>query len=215
MVVNTGPWILGRKVLISMMTLEQPVWASETFPVDLTREQVKNSPDADLAKPVSRQHEEKLHQHYHWAEYWNMTTAIPGRPAYIPTQLFTGNKKTTDENNTDSHLRSAKELFGYQVNAIEGEVDSVTDFIVDDEDWQFCYLVVDISAWLKSEKQVLVALEWINSIDVIRQEVLIDLTQEAIKFSLPFDPPLPVNRQYEEVVYDYYGRPKHWQVMEQ
>ena len=197
------------------MALGQPVWASETFPVDLTREQVKNSPDADLAKPVSRQYEERLHRHYHWAEYWSMTTAIPGRSAYISTQLFTGNEKTTNETNAGTHLRSAEELFGYQANAIEGEVGSITDFIVDEEDWQLRYLVVDISTWLKSEKQVLVALEWINSIDVVHQEVIMDLNQEALKFSPPFDPTLPVNRQYEEVIYDYYGRPKRWQVVEQ
>lgn len=214
MTVDTGPWILGRKVLISMMALEQPVWASETFPVNLTREQVKTSPDVDLAKPVSRQYEEELRQHYHWADYWNMATSIPGRPSYIPPQLFL-NTKTSDDTNMDSHLRSAKELLGYQVNAIEGEVGSVTDFIVDDEDWQLRYLVIDLSAWLKTEKQILVALEWINSIDVVRDEVLIDLKQDAIEFSPPFDPTLPVNRQYEEVVYDYYGRPKNWQVVEQ
>jgi len=30
----------------------------------------------------------------------------------------------------------------------------------------------------------------------------------------PFDPNLAVNRQYEEVLYDYHGRPKYWQVIE-
>ena len=119
------------------------------------------------------------------------------------------------ETKKSSHLRSTNELFDYQVNAIEGEIGSVTDFIVNDEDWQLRYMVTDIGSWLGSEKQVLVALEWINNIDVARKEVSINLKQDAIKFSPAFNPALPVNRQYEEVVYDYYGWPKHWQVVEQ
>ena len=75
-------------------------------------------------------------------------------------------------------------------------------------------MVVDTSDLSDSDKQVLVALEWTERIDVARKEIFIELDQEAIKFSPPFDPNLPVNRQYEEVLYDYYGRPKYWQVVE-
>jgi hypothetical protein len=214
LVVDTGPWILGRKVLISLLALGQPVWASETFPVDLTREQVKTSPDVDLAKPVSRQYEESLFKHYSWPAYWSMNTTIPGPPAYVSPLLFSQQENQTHQE-VDSHLRSAEELFGYQVNAFEGDVGTLTDFIVEDEDWNIRYMVVDLSSWLGSEKQILVALEWVSNIDVSRKEVLIDLSQDAVKFSPAFDPSLPVNRQYEEVIYDYHGRPKYWQVMEQ
>jgi PRC-barrel domain len=214
LIVDTGPWILGRKVLISPLALGQPIWASETFPVDLTREQVKSSPDVDLAKPVSRQYEERLFKHYSWPAYWSMNATIPGPPVYVSPLLFSKQEDQTHKE-VDSHLRSAKELFGYQVNALEGDVGTLTDFIVEDEDWNIRYMVVDISTWLGSEKQILVALEWVNNIDVSRKEVLIDLSQDAVKFSPAFDPSLPVNRQYEEVIYDYHGRPKYWQVMEQ
>ena len=214
MVVDTGPWILGRKVLISLNALGQPVWASETFPVNLTREQVETSPDVDLAKPVSRRYEEILHQHYQWAKYWSMSTALPGTPAYIPRQAFADRDAQLDADGERSNLRSSRELLGYQVKALEGSVGPVTDFIVEDEDWQLHYLVVDVSNWLDTEKQVLVALEWIEKIDVVIKEVTINLKQDAIKFSPSFDPGLPVNRQYEEVLYDYYGRPKHWQLVE-
>ena len=127
LVVDTGPWILGRKVLISLLALRQPVWASETFPVDLTREQVKSSPDVDLAKPVSRQYEERLLQHYRLPMYWSMAAAIPGRPAYVPPQLFSKQEDQAHKE-VDSHLRSAKELFGYQVNALEGDVGTFNGF---------------------------------------------------------------------------------------
>jgi hypothetical protein len=39
---------------------------------------------------------------------------------------------------------------------------------------------------------------------------MVDLTKEVIEKSPEFDPSAPVNREYEEVLYDYYGRPKYW-----
>lgn len=212
LVVDTGPWILGRKVLISLLALGQPVWASETFPVDLTREQVKTSPDVDLAKPVSRQYEERLHQHYNWSAYWGMAAAIPGRPAHVPLMVFAGNE---EEKEDEVYLRSSKELFDYGVKAADGEVGKLTDFIVEDDAWQLRYVIVDTSDIADADKQVLVSLEWINNIDVVLKEMSLDLTQQAIELSPEFDPNMPVNRQYEEVLYDYYGRPKYWQVVEQ
>ncbi len=217
LIADTGPWIFGRKVLIGIPALGQPVWMSKTFPVELTREQVESSPDADLEKTVSRQYEEKLHEHYQWPAYWSMSVGVTGVPTYIPPHLFPIQKKSVhDKDNEErSHLRSAKELFGYKVDATDGEVGSVTDFIIDDENWQIRYMVVDTeNSELESDKQVLLALEWINNIQVANQKISIDLIQEAIKFSPAFDPNLPVNRQFEEVLYDYHGRPKYWQTVE-
>lgn len=213
LVVDTGPWIFGRKVLISPDALLQPVWTSETFPVTLTREEVRTSPDIDVAKPVSREYEEKLHEHYRWPSYWSMSPSGFGGPMYIPPNLI-NRDKTIQDDEIKSHLRSVTEVFSYRVDAIEGEVGSVKDFIIDDETWQVHYMNVDISKWLESDKQILVALDWIRRIDVSGNKVFIDLTQDAVKYSPKFDATLPVNRQYEEVIYDYYGRPKYWQVME-
>jgi hypothetical protein len=40
--------------------------------------------------------------------------------------------------------------------------------------------------------------------------VRFDLTQEAIKNGPEFDPSQPVNRAYEERLYDFHGRPVYW-----
>jgi len=214
LVVDTGPWIFGKAVLISPEALLQPVWASETFPVDLTREQVKTSPEVDVVKPVSREYEEKLHEHYRWPTYWNMSPGGFGSPMYIPPNLLNLDN-TVQEDGIKSQLRSATKVFNYGVDAIEGEVGSIKDFIIDDETWQVLYMNVDVSKWLEVDKQILVALDWIRRIDVSDNKVFIDLTQDAVRYSPKFDATLPVNRQYEEVIYDYYGRPKYWQIMEE
>ena len=219
LVVDTGPWIFGRKVLISPHALLQPIWASETFPVNLTREEVKTSPDVDLAKPVSRLHEEKMQEHYNWPIYWGAASAVPGqsaRPVLVHPNLFRKHGEAENDDKKDSHLRSVTELLDYRVAAVDGEVGKVKDFIIDDENWQIRYMIVDTAnAELDTDKQVLVALEWVSNIDVVGASASIDLKQDAIKFSPSYDPSLPVNRQYEEVVYDYHGRPKYWQVVEE
>ena len=70
LVVDTGNWLPGRKVLIAPDALSKPDWASMMLPVNLTKEQVKNSPDIDTEKPVSRQQEEDLRGYYDWPLYW-------------------------------------------------------------------------------------------------------------------------------------------------
>ena len=54
LVVETGTWLSSRKVLISPIAIGQLNWADKIPPVSITREQVKNSPDIDTDKSVSR-----------------------------------------------------------------------------------------------------------------------------------------------------------------
>jgi len=67
LVVKTGNWFTGGKVLISPKSLQKPDWENEAFSVNLTKEQIKNSPDIETDKPVSRQQEEQLYSYYPWA----------------------------------------------------------------------------------------------------------------------------------------------------
>jgi len=55
--VETGNWFSGRNVLIAPEALLTLDVEDEVFPVNLTMEQVKNSPDINTDQPVSRQNE--------------------------------------------------------------------------------------------------------------------------------------------------------------
>jgi hypothetical protein len=46
-VVDTGPWIFGRKVILPAGTVERVDDADRTVYVDLTKDQIKNSPELD------------------------------------------------------------------------------------------------------------------------------------------------------------------------
>src|SRR5687768_3585048 len=69
LVVDTGAWLPGRQVLISPMSVNQPVTLDRVF-VDLTREQVKDSPPVESDLPVNRQNELELSRHYRYPYYW-------------------------------------------------------------------------------------------------------------------------------------------------
>ncbi len=65
-VVETGNWLSGRKVLISPVAFGKPELESRTISVNLTRAQVSSSPDIDTERPIYRQHEAELHEYYQW-----------------------------------------------------------------------------------------------------------------------------------------------------
>lgn len=220
LVVNTGSWFFERRVLLSPIVLGQPHWAGRVFPVMLTRRQIKSSPIIDKDKPVSRQQEIELHQYYDWPYYWigsGMTGAgAPVIPPRIIAEQMAHDKMAQDKKETaageerDPHLRSTREVIEYHIQARDGELGHVEDFIVDDEKWMIRYMVVDTRNWLPGRK-VLVSPLWIKKITWAESKVDVGLTQDKIKDSPEFDPSIPVNRKYEEQLYDFYGRPRYWQ----
>lgn len=69
--------------------------------------------------------------------------------------------------------------------------------------------MADTGTWLPGKK-VLVSPQWIERVSWSDEKVSVDLTKELIKDSPEYYPSAPVNRKYEERLYDYYGRPKYW-----
>ena len=213
MVVDTGGWLSERKVLISPTAMDKPNWEKKTLSVSVTKEQVESSPSIDTDKPISRRHEQALHEHYKWPFYWNMDpyAAQAGSIAYAHYMARQEEKikeeaKEQEKDEGDSNLRSTREVIGYRIHAEDGEIGYVDDFIVDDENWIMRYMVVNTRNWLPGKK-VLVSPAWTEKISWAEREVYVDLLREVIKDSPEFDPSAPVNRDHEDMLYDYYGRP--------
>ena len=213
LVVETGAWIFGKKVLLSLTALREPDWRVKSIPVDLTRQQVKNSPEIDTAKPVSRQQEMVLREYYQWPLYWNQTSSYGSPALYPPMRVRVRQAQPVKGKGGDPHLRSLREVIDYQIQAKDGEVGHIDDLIVDDETWTIRYLVVDTGKWLPGRK-ILLAPHWIEWIDFNESLVSVGLEKTAIEKSPEYDPERPVNREFEEVLYDYYGRPKYWHPVE-
>lgn len=212
MVADTGKWLPGRKVLVSPISLGEPDWQARLLPVRLTKKQIEDSPDLDEDAPVSRQYEINWNQYYAWPSYW----AGPGiwGPGAYPTTLYAQEREEAgggeaEEQPEETHVRSVNEVTGYHVAALDGEIGHIDDFIVDEALWVLRFAVIDTRNLLPGKK-VLLATRWISSVDWYDRRVIMDLTVDAIKNGPTYDPSTPVNREYEERLYDYYGRPKYW-----
>ena len=75
--VDTGSWLLGREVLLPPSQFKRIEEQSEELLIELTREQIENSPGLDAHAPVSRQWEKAIYAHYGWQPYWY------GYPGYV------------------------------------------------------------------------------------------------------------------------------------
>ncbi|MDO9185675.1 MAG: PRC-barrel domain-containing protein [Bacteroidia bacterium] len=188
LIVETGSLFFKRKVLISTQALVPSDWNKEILPVNLNIQQVENSPEIDIEKPVSRQQEMELNKHYSWKDY--------------RTEDF----NVGSINNDDQHLRSFEEVINYKVKANNGEVGKINDFLIDDTTWEINFIVVD-ALLTPPAKFVPVLSKLIKEIQWENATILIDSTVEKIKNSPQYFTDEPIDEAYVESVYNYYGIP--------
>ncbi len=164
LVVDAGSWLTRRNVLISPYSVKQPL--GKIVDVSLTRDQVKNSPDIDTHKPVSRQNEQEYLGYYGYPNYWAggglwamgaypmVPLMVPAyaEPERVPERVIRENQVPEE----DVHLRSSDKVTGYDMQASDGSIGRVADSLFEDESWAIRYLVVDTGNWWPGKK-VLVA----------------------------------------------------------
>jgi len=209
--VDTGHWLPGRRVVVTPDDIKDPDWAGQVLPVELTRDQIEDSPPLAEHEPLSRHFEQALVAHYDWAPYWNLgpVPAYSAAPVRIPVQEERDDASDPVEQPREPNLRSEKEVKGYRIDARDGQFGQLDDMIVDTDGWVVRYLVVDTKRWWPGGG-VLVAPEWCSHISWTDQLVHVDQTKDEIKSCPEYDPDKPVNREFEVRLYDYFGRPVYW-----
>lgn len=196
----------GKKVLISKMFLKKPEWKNFHFPVELDKSDIEKCPGLEENLPVSRKYEEELNKSYDLVNYWDgsyipsagmETMSYLARPIRIPS-------KKIDEKDIDTKLRSFKEVIGYNVKAIDGKLGHVEDLIIDDEDWQIIYAVVDTKNWVPWGKKVLISIPRLGEISYVNKEVSINLYKDMIENAPEFTSIKTVNENYEKELVIFY-----------
>lgn len=205
-VADTGGWLSGRLVLLAPDALKNPDWRMRMLEFSVSKREIEQSPPISADMPVSRKKEMELAKHYDWTIRW---APLPGPlgpmgPPAAPPMHVTEEESPPVEETTD--LRSVDEVTGYKLHAEDGEVGTVSDVIVDDESWKVRYLVVELGTWFPGRK-VLISKDWVKGISWRGKQFSVDLTKNRIEKSPEYDPTMPVNVEYEKVLYDYYGRP--------
>jgi hypothetical protein len=145
--------------------------------VNLTRRQIENSPSIDEHKPVSRQHEEEYHRHYgypYYAKAWPLW-GLAGYPVIVPPPRITN----TRSKKVDSHLRSARFIKGYKVQATDGVVGELADFMIDGRRWIIREIVVEFGPWYAG-KVIRIPAEKVTRISYDESTVHVSLAKEAV-----------------------------------
>jgi len=79
-------------------------------------------------------------------------------------------------------LRSTHDVSGYHIQADDGEIGHVEDFIVDDETWAIRYLIVGTRNWWPGKRSWFHR-KWIKRVSWSERKVLVNLSRETIKQS--------------------------------
>ncbi len=216
LVVDTGSWLSGRQVLISPHAVAAVSKNDRRIDVRLTKLQVENSPGIDTHKPISRQQEEDYFNYYGYPSYWSGpylwgAEAYPSLATDIP-RASTAEREIEAvrerQSSADRSLRSSNEVTGYYVEASDGAIGHVEDFIVDDRNWAIRYAVVDTRNWLPGKK-VVISPAWLQSISWNDSKIYVGVSREAIRNAPEYDES-ELNRKYESQLYDHYGRQGYW-----
>ena len=206
LVLQTGNWLTPRQVLVSPYAVAKVDEPARRIEVNLTQEQIENSPAPETDPPVSRQFEVEYHDYFGWPYYWygmSVWGAYP-QPLVMPPRV-----SEEEKNAWDHTLRSTREVRGYQVIAADGGIGHVAGFIVDDQTWTIRYLVIDPRSFWPG-KHVLLSPAWVEGIDWQSRTLSVSLDRETIKLAPEYDSDMAITREYETRLHRHYDRDGYW-----
>ena len=203
LVVDTGTWLIGRKVLIHPSAIKSAIHEWKALPVELTMAKVGSSPEIEQHGPVSRQTEMYLYDYYDCDPNWT-PGGLAASGATSPSSL----SPRPDEAGVDGDPRScsAAAIKGCHILATDDELGHVEDVLLDDMSWDVRYLAIDTRNWWPG-KQVLISPHAVRQADWLHRRIRLDVSRQQVKDSLPWDQAGMVDREYEERLHTYYRWP--------
>ena len=187
---------------------------------------MKNSPDIDTHKPVSRQYEIDYLGYYGYPMYWDgdglwgsgmypyalspgyPVTAADGREREERINEIAAMARARHKND-DPNLRSCSAVVGYHVHATDGDIGHIAGLLVDEQTWAIRYIVINTSNWWVGH-QVLIAPQWITAVNWVDQSVTVELNRESIQTAPNFDSTQALNREQETGLYHHHKRHGYW-----
>jgi len=195
-------------VLISPYALNGVIKSEKHLSVELTKQQIENSPSLDSHKPISCQFEDDYYGYYGWPTYWT-GDSVWGNSTYLERDRSKWERPTTPTKAWDCHLRSTHEVTGYHLQALDGEIGHIEDFVIDDDTWAVRYLIVGTKNWWPG-KTVLISPQWIEQVSWSESKVFVNLSREAIKHSPEYTEESLLTRDYEAGLHRHYSRKGYW-----
>jgi len=186
LVLDSGSFLRHEYLLVPPAAIAHVGLEGQHLQLAPTRKEIESGPAYEAHKPVSRQLETEVHLYYRLGFYW--------------THLG------------DPNLRNSKDLFATPVEASDGEVGEVGDFIADLDDWTLRDVVVDLGGAFR-HKEVLAPVQTVARLGWDEPGVHLDLTAAQVDELKAYDSTDEVNQIADGAgdfhYYDYWGRPKH------
>jgi hypothetical protein len=188
LVADTGSWLTGRLVLLSPHAFARLNPLENTLHLKLHQKQIEGSPSIETHQPVSRQFEIDYFQYYGWPAYWNAPApggfgGYPVLTAPSKVQIEAQRKRPSPE---DKHLQSILAVTGYAIHASDGEIGTVSGFLVDDRNWSISHVVVEAGHWYAG-KEILIAPARIGRISYEDSQVFVNLAKADIQHTADHD----------------------------
>jgi hypothetical protein len=224
LVVEIGPFVAKEKKLLSPATFVSV--GPEGFKVNITTYRIRNSPNIDTDKPVSREKEEELHRYYDWPYYWNNpeysntfgTSLYPGYGDYPYSEPLYRDREIAEKAKNEherimksdkNRLRSTKELSGYTAIARGKRIGTIDDFLMDDLDFALRYTIINVDALVPPIK-IILASHWTQKIVWDSKSIYFDIDATLIENGPQYNPEMLISRDYESRLFDYYHKPYYW-----
>jgi hypothetical protein len=209
LVVDSGRWLAGRKVLLSPVALKVIDWQRNQVQVDLTRQQIEDSPNIDTDKPISRQSEADFLDHYGYPFYWS-GPALWGIASYPASPVGRRSPATATLGRrsrlpADLNLRSTLKVTGFRLQTSDGPTVHVEDFLFDTLSWAIRYLVVDTRNWLPA-RHLVIPVQWITNVNWQERVVIVDVTRRTLEAAPEYQSSLEFSSVHETNLHRHYHR---------
>jgi hypothetical protein len=226
LVVDTGKWLSGRKVLIHPSAVGSADYGSRELSVALTKTQVEDSPEIAQDRPVSQQMQSDLYGYYGWDPLWGggmyggsmfggglyggamggIASPLSARPFFGAGAVRDAERSEVKLDDGDPHLRSIAEITGYHVHATDGSIGHVENFLVDSVSWGVRYLIVDTSNWWVGQ-HVLISPYAVKEVDWSGRHIRLDIARDKVKSSPSWNPADAIDDDFERRLHSHYGWP--------
>lgn len=192
LVVDTSNWLPGRKVLVPPNSVLGTDDREKLLAVAMTRDQIEHAPPITHDKPVTRQYETALHDHFDWRPYWSMEpvegpqarrsirTDAPGQRMLRAEERDAEYRKGTPSTHRDPHLFSVRDIVRYDIEASDGSLGRVTDVVFDDDEWRVEGIIVSTRRLLPGG-EVEIPFDQVREIDIDERAMSIGLTCEEVR----------------------------------
>ncbi|RDV24455.1 PRC-barrel domain containing protein [Alteromonas aestuariivivens] len=96
------------------------------------------------------------------------------------------------------------------IHATDGDIGGCRDVLFDDQDFVVRYLVADTNTWLPLSRKVVLSPISITELNKEEHKVHVAMTRQELKDSPSIEEHKPVSREYEEMLFKYFGYGYYW-----